>query len=355
MVFSPGDRPVSAAKTLVTGGAGFFGEVLVRRLVHHGQTIRNFDLNSLSTSDARVENVLGDIRDARSIRGACRDVEVVFHNVAQVPLAKNRKLFWSVNYAGIKNLLDACLAERVRKIVVTSSSAVFGVPRSNPVNESTEPAAREDYGRAKLAAEKLCADFIRQGLDITIIRPRTILGSGRLGIFQILFEWIRRGRNIPVLGDGSNRYQFIHADDLAEACILAGNRAGPGVYNCGAARFGSMRNALEAVCLHAGTGSRVVGLPMAPAVGLMRLTSWLGLSPLGAYHSLMYGQSMYFDISKACSELGWEPRFSNEEMLIESYEWYLQHRSEIYGDRSDRSQHRSPVRQGVLELISRLL
>jgi nucleoside-diphosphate-sugar epimerase len=346
---------MSELLSLVTGGSGYFGEVLVRKLAGRGQKVRNFDLNPFEASDTPVETVLGDIRDAGAVRAVCRGTRVVYHNVAQVPLAKDRQLFWAVNRDGTGNLLEACLAEGVRKVVVTSSSAVFGAPKSNPITAETEPRPGEDYGRAKLEGERLCGEFAKRGLDVTVIRPRTIVGSGRLGIFQILFEWVRLGRNIPVLGDGSNRYQFIHADDLAEACILAAGRPGPGTYNCGAERFGTMRETLEAVCRHAATGSRVIGLPMGPAIALMKLTSVLGLSPLGAYHSLMYGRSMYFDNSKARSELGWAPRFSSEEMMIESYDWYVQHREEIECDRSARSHHRSPLRQGVLALVSRLL
>src|SRR6185295_12255980 len=74
-------------------------------------------------------------------------------------------------------------------------------------------------GRAKLEGEALCANYARLGLEVTIIRPRTIMRHGRLGIFQILFEWIREGYNVPVFDGGSNIYQFVHADDLAEACI----------------------------------------------------------------------------------------------------------------------------------------
>jgi nucleoside-diphosphate-sugar epimerase len=115
-----------------------------------------------------------------------------------------------------------------------------------------------------------------------------------------------------------------------------------------------MREALEALCRHAGTGSTVRSVPMAPAIWGMRLTSVLGLSPLGAYHSLMYGRAMWFDTSKAQRELGWSPRFSNEEMLIEGYEWYLAHRDEVMRT-TGASHHRSPVRQGVLELVRRAL
>ena len=83
------------------------------------------------------------------------------------------------------------------------------------------PKPMENYGKAKYKAEKICQNYISENLDIIIIRPRTILGHGRLGIFQILFEWIREGKNIPVLGKGDNIYQFVHADDLADAIILA--------------------------------------------------------------------------------------------------------------------------------------
>jgi nucleoside-diphosphate-sugar epimerase len=237
----------------------------------------------------------------------------------------------------------------VRKVVYTSSSAVFGAPRSNPVTEQTSPTPAEAYGRAKLEGEHVCRRYQEQGLDVSIIRPRTILGHGRLGIFQILFEWIRQGNNIPVLGAGDNLYQFVHADDLAQACILAGTRAGPAVYNCGAERFGTMRQGLEHLCAHAGTGSRVKSLPMGLAVAGMRLTSALGVSPLGPYHALMYGRSLYFDNRKARAELGWIPRYSNEEMLVESYEWYLKNREAVQRAQGA-SHHRSAVKQGILQV-----
>src|SRR4030095_10518627 len=122
------------------------------------------------------------------------------------------------------------------KVIYVSSSAVFGAPKSNPVTEETPPSPGEAYGRAKLEGETLCRYYANRGLDVTIIRPRTIMGHGRLGIFQILFEWIRGGYNIPVLGRGDNRYQFVHADDLADACLLSAERKGPSVYNCGTDR-----------------------------------------------------------------------------------------------------------------------
>jgi nucleoside-diphosphate-sugar epimerase len=274
--------------------------------------------------------------------------------VAQVPLAKDKHLFESVNIQGTENLLKAALAAKARKVIYVSSSAIFGAPKTNPVNEQTTPTPAEAYGRAKLEGETLCKKYTQQGLDVSVVRPRTIMGHGRLGIFQILFEWIRTGYNVPVFGRGDNVYQFVHADDLAEACILAAGRAGAATYNCGTDRYGTMREVLENLCAHAKTGSKVRSVPMAPAVGIMNVTSALGLSPLGPYHAMMYGKSLYFDITKAKTELGWEPKFSNNEMFVQSYDWYLQNRETILKSHGA-SHHRSAVKQGVLGIVKHLL
>lgn len=339
---------------LITGGSGYFGSCLRDHLRARGRKVRVFDLVDADDRPADVDFVQGDIRDAGRVAAALAGCATVYHCVAQVPLARDQRLFQSVNVGGTATLLQAARAARVRKVIYVSSSAVFGAPKSNPVTEQTPPTPGEAYGRAKLAGEEVCRSHVAAGLDVTIVRPRTILGHGRLGIFQILFEWIRQGCNVPVLGRGENVYQFVHAEDLAEACRLAAERPGPALYHCGAARFGTMREALEALCAHAGTGSRVRSLPMAPAVALMKLTSALGLSPLGAYHALMYGRSLWFDITRAQTELGWQPRYSNTEMLIESYDWYLANRDRVL-QAGGASRHRSAVRQGILALVGRLL
>jgi len=341
-------------RALITGGSGYFGSLLRDRLRERGQTVRVFDLSDTDDRPGDVDFVQGDIRDAARVAGAVSGCNTVYHCVAQVPLAKDRELFHSVNVHGTENLLRAAREANARKVIYISSSAVFGAPKSNPVNEDTPPTPGEAYGRAKLEGENLCRQFAQHCLDVTVIRPRTIMGHGRLGIFQILFEWIREGYNVPVLGCGDNVYQFVHADDLAEACILAAARPGPTTYNCGAATCGTMREALEHLCAHAKTGSRVRSVPMLPAVAVMKFTSALGLSPLGAYHALMYGRSLYFDIGKARRELNWQPRFSTDEMFAQSYDWYLANREKVLAAHSA-SHHRSPVKQGVLSLVKRLL
>ena len=231
-------------KTLVTGGSGYFGELVVKRLRARGDEVRVLDIVDNEDRPSDVELVQGDVRDRGLVRRALRDVDVVHHNVAQVPLAKDRDQFWSVNVEGTRIVLEEAHASRVRKVILVSSSAIYGVPERNPVDLSTPPSPREAYGQAKLAGERVAQESIERGLDVSIVRPRTILGHGRLGIFQILFEWVRRSRPVYLLGPGDNRYQFVHAEDLAEVCLLAAERKGPGVFLGGTDRFGTMREPL---------------------------------------------------------------------------------------------------------------
>lgn len=340
-------------KALVTGGSGFFGEVIVRQLLKRGYAVTILDLNPPADFGAQIKFIQGDICDAELVRSACTNVDVVHHNVAEVPLAKNKKLFWRVNRDGTKILLEAARNANVRKVVYTSSSAVFGVPERNPVMRSTRPAPAEDYGEAKLAAEELCREANAFGLDISIIRPRTILGPTRMGVVEVLYDWVSRGLDVPVLNGGHNIYQFVHAEDLAWACISAGERAGWSIYNIGADRYGTMRQLLETLIVHAGTKSHVKSLPMDLLTQLMRIGNWTGLSPLGPYHALMYGRSMYFDISDAHRELGFKPRYSSSEALCQGYDWYLAHRHTL--NAAGGSHHKSPVRKGLLAALPYIL
>jgi nucleoside-diphosphate-sugar epimerase len=332
---------------LVTGGSGYFGSVVSELARARGDSVRIFDLNPGTV--AGTEFVAGDVRDPAAIRAACEGIDVVFHNVAQVPLAKDRELFDSVNVGGTANVLVAARDARVAKVVHTSSSAVFGIPEHNPVTESSPCRPLEAYGRAKLRAELLCHDAMAAGLDVSIVRPRTVLGHGRLGVMALLFEFVADGAPVFVLGGGNNRYQLVHATDLADACLRAGDRPGATVYNIGALEFGTMRETLQALVDHAATGSRVRSLPVAPARIAMRTLASLGLAPFAPYHWLLYSESLYFDVTKARTELGWEPRHSNASMVIESYEWFLAHRYE--SETGARSHHQSPVRMGLLRAL----
>ena len=337
---------------LITGGSGYFGEVLIKELIKNNINCTSFDLyrNDNQNLDKKVKFFKGDIRNISDIKKSFDNIDLVFHCVAQVPLVKNKRLFEEVNIKGTENILDISLKNKVKKFIYISSSAVYGLPEKNPITRNSIPKPLEIYGKTKLLGEDHCRRFIEKGLNISIIRPRTILGLGRLGIFEILFSWIIEGSNIPVFDDGQNIYQFIHADDLANACFKASTKSKPDLFNIGTDKYSTMRNALENLCKYANTGSRVKSLNSKYIKFLMRYASKLNMSPLGDYHSLMYGQSIYFDISYEMKNLVWAPKYSNNHMFLESFNSYKKNLN-LKNIDTNSSPHKSKAKQGILKLI----
>ena len=339
---------------LVTGGSGYFGSLMVRKLHERGYGVRVLDLHQIEDYPPEVEFIRGDIRDAKLLEQTCAGVDVIYHTVAYQPLTRDKRLFWSVNVEGTDNLFQAAWRHKVRKVIHLSSSAVFGVPKHNPFDETVIPAPLEAYGKAKWEAEKRAAKHVSMGLDITIIRPSTIVGPGRLGTFSILFDWVRSGTRLPVLGRGDNRYQFIHTADLAHACLLAAEKSGADTFNIGTDRIETMREMYEAVIQHASSASRLISLPMGLTISGMRALRVLGLSPLGDYHLLMYGRDKIFDVAKARSKLGWIPQYSNTEMVCEAYDWYCDNYAKLQSEHGG-SPNRQLIRQGILQVFKWLL
>ncbi|NJK60797.1 MAG: NAD-dependent epimerase/dehydratase family protein [Oscillatoriales cyanobacterium SM2_1_8] len=334
-------------KHLVTGGSGFLGRAIAQELWQRGETVKILDVWCDADLPPDIEYIECDIRDRDRVERAMRGMDLVHHNVALVPLAKAGRQFWSVNVDGARIAAEAAVGAGVSGFVHMSSSAVFGNPVC-PAGEATPLHPVEIYGRAKLAGERAVrAICTAAGLPLVVVRPRTILGSGRLGIFQILFEWIREGRNVYTIGDGRIDFQFVQAQDLLDAYLLA--MAQPGTYNIGTDRYGTLRQALEHLIGHAGSRSRVKALPTGLTIGTLRALDVLGLSPLAPWHYLTYHKPFYFDL-EPLHRLGWRARYSNDEMLQESYDWFCAHYERLQAEKA-RSPHRRPVKEKLLWLL----
>ena len=148
------------------------------------------------------------------------------------------------------------------------------------------------------------------------------------------------------------QFQFVHADDLIDAYMLALRLGKPGTYNVGAARFGTLREALETLICHARSKSRLRSLPPGPTIAALRALDILGLSPLAPWHYLTYHKPFYFDVTPLL-QLGWHPNYSNDGMFRESYEWFVANRSAA-GAATGGSPHRRRVREGVLWLLKKI-
>lgn len=340
-------------KHLVTGGSGYLGNLIARRLHERGEIVKILDIWEDPTRPPGIEFVHCDICDRTGVAAAMRGIDIVHHNAALNPLTKAGDKFWQVNVEGSRIAAEEAVKANVSSFIHTSSSAVFGGVKASPITSETPPKPIEIYGRAKLAGELVVDEICEKaGLPIITLRPRAILGAGRLGIFQILFEWIQEGRNVYVIGSGNKQFQFIHPLDLIDAYMLALDLGKPGTYNVGTNSYGTLRQGIESLIAYAGTNSQVKGLPTWLTITTLRILDWLGLSPLAPFHYLTYHKEIYFDVTPLL-KLGWKPKYSNNDMLCESYDWFRHNQEELSMEKAG-SVHRSPVKQKLLWLLRQL-
>jgi nucleoside-diphosphate-sugar epimerase len=313
----------------ISGGAGFLGLHLARRLLADGRPVRTLDLAPLAEPEleASVEELRGDVRDPGACARLVAGADVLVHAAAALPILASREAIRSVNVDGTATLLAAALDAGVRRAILISSTAVYGIPEKHPIVEDDPLVGVGHYGESKIEAEEVTREFGRRGLEVVLVRPKTFIGPERLGVFEILFDWIREGRRIYVLGDGTNRYQLLAVEDLVDAVVRAADAGVAGeTLNVGARGFGTVRDDLEALIAHAGSRSRVTPVPARPAELALRALELARLSPLAEWHYKTAHRDSFVDVSRAERLLGWHPRLSNAEALIETYDWYLANR-----------------------------
>lgn len=318
---------------LITGGTGFLGVHLARTLLatkkYH---VTLFDIAPLDAKDliGKVTYIKGDVRKSAVVKKAINGMDYIVHAAAALPLQHDRNIIYQTNIIGTENVLEASLQYKIKRLVYISSSAVYGVPKYVPETEKNPIDPVGYYGESKVASEKLCQEYMRKGLQINIIRPKTFLGPERLGVFQLWFEAIYSGKHVFLLGSGNNRYQLLDVGDISDAIIKALEEKVHGeAFNVGAKKFGTWREDLGAVIKYAKSKSTIIGLPVLPSQIILSLLEYFHLSPIVAWHYKTIPVESYLSIAKAEKLLQWHPKKSNKELLLESYQWYEKHRNEI--------------------------
>lgn len=341
---------------LVTGASGFFGGILKRRLLAEGHGVVNIDLQPDDDAHPNLISIRGDLRDRTLIRQtfAAHRFDAVYHCAAQLAHGKlDCQLLWTSNVDATQILCEAATEAGVRPFVFISTNCLWASDLGRPVDERDTPNPIELYGESKLAAEQVVQSFA-SSLDAVILRSPTIMDRGRLGLLAILFEFIDDGRTLWVVGPGTNRYQFIYAQDLATACILAALHGRPDLFHIGSDDVPTMRELYESVINHSNPAarrrSRVRSLPERPTLLAMQLAHSAGVSPLGPYHYKMIAESFRFDTSRIKRELAWSPTLTNSQMLLTSYQYFAEHRTEIAA-RTDASAHRKASPMGIIRLL----
>ncbi|MBN4056764.1 NAD(P)-dependent oxidoreductase [bacterium AH-315-J21] len=348
-------------RVLVTGGAGFLGYHIAQQLPDMGVSFMAFNDIAGFLSDEYPDGSLlanVDVRDKAAMTALIKDnnIEVIVHTAAALPLCKRDEIY-STNVEGLRNTLEVARDCGVERFIFISSTAVYGVPEKHPLFEDDDVVGVGAYGETKILGEELCRQFRSQGLCVTIIRPKTFIGTARLGVFQILYDWVDSGKRIPIIGSGANKYQLLEVRDLVEAIRLAGtldHSVTNDVFNVGAIEYAQVRQDVGALCDFAGNGARIMPTPAPIVKPALAFFEMIGVSPL---YKWVYGtadKDSYVSTDKIESKLGWKAKYSNEDALIGSHKWYLEHKDELETSKTGTT-HRVGWDQGILGFFKKWL
>ena len=342
---------MTASTYLITGGAGFLGINLTRYLLARGHHVVSLDIADFDYPERdRIKAIKGDIRDRSSVDRAMEGVQIVVHAAAALPLYRKEDIF-STDLDGTRNVLQSAFEHGVERVIHISSTAVYGIPDHHPLYEDDPLHGVGPYGEAKVKAEQICLEYRAKGMCVPIIRPKSFVGPERLGVFALLYDWAKDGKNFPMIGSGNNRYQLLDVEDLCEAIYLCATLDRDRVndtFNIGAKEFTTMREDYQAVLDAAGFGKKIIPFPAAPVIWALRILEALHLSPLYKWVYETAATDSFVSIEKAERVLGFTPKYSNKEALVRNYRWYIEHLNEFEGVSG--VSHRVPWKQGVLRL-----
>jgi len=339
-------------KFLITGGAGFLGINLVRYLNERGHEITSLDIADFDYPDIKdkIKIIKGDIRNKIIVDEASKNIDMVIHTAAALPLYKPADIF-STDIEGTKNLLEGAEKNGIKRFIHISSTAVYGIPDHHPLYEDDKLDGVGPYGKAKIMAEEECFKFRTKGMCVPVIRPKSFIGPERLGVFDLLYDWAKDGKGFPMIGNGKNRYQLLDVEDLCEAIYLCATLEAGKVndtFNIGAKEFTTMREDYKAVLDYAGHGKKIVGLPETPIIWTLRILEAFKLSPLYKWVYETASKDSFVSIEKAEKVLGYKPKYSNKDALIKNYKWYIEHIDEFKN--TSGISHRVPWKQGILRI-----
>lgn len=338
---------------LITGGSGFLGINMIRYLLKNGvKNIVNLDIEEFNYPEkSKIKSIKGDIRDKKIIKKAMKGIDYVIHSAAALPLYTKEEIF-STDINGTRNLLEEASKNNIKRFIHISSTAVYGIPDHHPLLEDDKLEGVGPYGEAKIKAEEECLKFKKKGMITPIIRPKSFIGPERLGVFALLYDWAKDGKNFPMIGSGNNRYQFLDVEDLCESiwlCMTLDEKKVNDTFNIGAKDFTTMKEDYQAVLNEAGFGKKIIPFPATPVIWVLRILEFLKLSPLYKWVYETASKDSFVSIEKAQKRLGFKPKFSNKDALIRNYKWYLDNLENF--KKSSGISHRVPWKQGILKFF----
>lgn len=324
-------------RILVTGGTGFTGTALVKRLCADGH-----DVVALDNREGIADDQLG-ARGARLMYGSVTDPEVVDESVGGAEAvfhiaAAFRELdvpdsqYYEVNVNGTRLVVEAAHRHGVRTFVYCSTCGVHGHVEHPPADEDAPIAPADYYQASKYEAEPLVREYHgRDGMQTITLRPAAIYGPGDPGRFYMIFKWVAKGW-FPMFGGGSTLYHPLYIDNLIDAFLLClePGRANGRPYLIADADYLPIEKLVRKVGRAMGVDVKIPHLPLAPLVVgghvVEKVCRAFGVAPpIFPRRVDWYRQTRAFDIARARRELGYVPAVSLDEGLRRTAEWYREH------------------------------
>jgi len=320
-------------RVLVTGGTGFTGTALVKRLIEEGHTVVALDYKEGLQCDVLrahgAEIIIGSVTDPQAVERSMKDVELVFHLAAAFrELNKPDSFYEDVNVGGTRLVLAAARRHGVRKFIYCSTCGVHGNVDHPPANEDAPIQPADYYQRTKYEAEPFVHQMAAPDLETVILRPAAIYGPGDPERFFMIFKRVARG-TFPMFGNGRTLYHPLYIDNLVEAFLLCmPSGAGNGrTYLVADEHYYPIEEIVRAVARALGVPVRIPHYPVMPVVVLGHIVE-KACQPFGINPPIFprrvdwYRQNRAFDITRARTELGYAPQIQLEEGLRRTGAWY---------------------------------
>lgn len=317
-------------KHVIFGGDGFVGRHLASKLVADGEDVLVVDIvKSDLPHYAKCAWLHADVTDARQVNAVPIAAGDMVYNLSAkmlspiVTRAERHAFFYPVNYDGTKHIIEAMDRAGAKDLVHFTTDMIYGHTVTTPMTEDHPVAPLGEYGMSKLETEHLAADWRIRGMNISLFRPRLIIGPGRLGILEKLFKLIDANLPVPMIGSGRNPYQFISVFDCAEAARLAWKAGVPNeAYNLGSLNPPPVRKLLGDLIRHAGSKSILIPTPGWAVKKTLDLLDAVNKPIMDPEQYLIADEECVLDVSKGGRQLGWVPQYRDEDMLIAAYSEY---------------------------------
>ena len=318
------------SRWILIGGAGLTGLKIAEDLIDHNvpnSKIIIADLkDSLKKVNINVKKVYSDI--SKNLLPRFEKDDIIIHLAARqyhLDVPKKNKLSWfrEVNVTGTQNIINHCLKYKVKGLIFFSTDMVYGIPNFVPLTTNHPKNPIGPYGQSKLEAEELCFLARKKGLSITILRPRLIMGKGRLGIMKKLFKSIFNNMSVPLIGNGKNCYQMVSVKDCSEATILSVKNKIPNFeLNLGSHAGPDVKTLLNLLIKKVNSKSIIMPLPALPLKIVLHILEIIGLPLLHKEQYKIADKNYIVDISDTYSKIGWKPKLSDKDMIIEAYNYW---------------------------------